>query len=268
MQTRVLDEITEVTPFARGLAEAAAADPAVAGFYRGNGFEAIWTDPEADDRARLAALAAAFGEADLHALPLERFSEEALRERLAEIGTEADRARAEADLSALYLGYAHAVQSGILESDTVAPQIKRKPPRRDGGALLARLTAEPPEQVMRSLPPASPEYANLLRARVELGRVVAAGGWGATRARGQVPAGRQRRGRGGAAQPADRHGLSRAAPRATASTTGWMRRCRRFQEDHGLAPDGVAGGNTLAEMNLSAEERLGQVVVAMERERW
>jgi murein L,D-transpeptidase YcbB/YkuD len=43
---------------------------------------------------------------------------------------------------------------------------------------------------------------------------------------------------------------------------------RRFQEEHGLAVDGVVGGATLAEINLSAEDRLGQVVVAMERERW
>jgi murein L,D-transpeptidase YcbB/YkuD len=42
----------------------------------------------------------------------------------------------------------------------------------------------------------------------------------------------------------------------------------RFQRDHGLAPDGVVGSATMAELNRSATERLAQVVVTMERERW
>jgi murein L,D-transpeptidase YcbB/YkuD len=43
---------------------------------------------------------------------------------------------------------------------------------------------------------------------------------------------------------------------------------RDFQARHGLAEDGVAGPGTLAEINLSVQERLQSVVVAMERERW
>ncbi|ARE38396.1 L,D-transpeptidase [Rhodovulum sp. P5] len=41
-----------------------------------------------------------------------------------------------------------------------------------------------------------------------------------------------------------------------------------FQYEHGLTPDGVAGPGTLDEINVSAEDRLKQVLVAMERERW
>ena len=41
-----------------------------------------------------------------------------------------------------------------------------------------------------------------------------------------------------------------------------------FQQDHGLATDGVAGPGTLAELNVDIEQRLHSVVVAMERERW
>ena len=43
---------------------------------------------------------------------------------------------------------------------------------------------------------------------------------------------------------------------------------QQFQADHGLEQDGVAGGSTLQEINVSAEKRLQSVLVAMERERW
>ena len=41
-----------------------------------------------------------------------------------------------------------------------------------------------------------------------------------------------------------------------------------FQFDHGLEADGEAGATTIAEINKSAKDRLGQILVAMERERW
>ena len=256
-----------ITPFARALTGLVPDHPPLAEFYRSNGYEAIWTDPEPDDRARVSALMVAFDHADAHALPTGRFSAQDVHDRLASVRTESDRAEAEAELSRRFLAYAHAIQSGILESDEVIGAIKREPPRRDGATLLTRLIEEPPAEVMRSLPPATPEYANLVRARVELGRVVAAGGWGET-----VPEGRYEMGDNGP-------DVVRLRDRLIAM--GYMERTardtfddamdavvRRFQEEHGLAVDGIVGGETLAEINLSAEERLGQVVVAMERERW
>ncbi len=41
-----------------------------------------------------------------------------------------------------------------------------------------------------------------------------------------------------------------------------------FQADHGLKVDGVPGPDTLGEINVPVEDRLAQVLVAMERERW
>ena len=41
-----------------------------------------------------------------------------------------------------------------------------------------------------------------------------------------------------------------------------------FQEQHGLAVDGVVGPRTLAAMNVDAETRVGQVIATMERWRW
>jgi L,D-transpeptidase YcbB len=42
----------------------------------------------------------------------------------------------------------------------------------------------------------------------------------------------------------------------------------RFQTDHGLVADGEAGPTTVEMINVEAGTRLGQILVAMERERW
>ena len=262
----------EISAFMQSLAGEASGDGAVASFYRDTGYEAIWTDPEEDDRARLSALIVAVEASATHALPRGRFTEQDIRQRLTAVRTEANRARTEAELSRLFLDYAHAVQSGILDPDRTGAGIKRTAPRRDGAELLSRLVEEAPGKVMRSLPPATPEYANLVRARMDLARTVAAGGWG-----GEVPAGRLELGDSGPGVVALRNRLiamgflDRTASDTFDSDTfdeELDATIRRFQEEHGLLVDGIVGGNTLEELNASAEERLGQVVVAMERERW
>ena len=43
---------------------------------------------------------------------------------------------------------------------------------------------------------------------------------------------------------------------------------RRFQERHGLSPDGRAGRKTLAAMNVPVEERVRQLYINLERRRW
>ena len=41
-----------------------------------------------------------------------------------------------------------------------------------------------------------------------------------------------------------------------------------FQDDHGLEPDGVAGQETIAQINIGVRQRLEQVILGMERQRW
>lgn len=43
---------------------------------------------------------------------------------------------------------------------------------------------------------------------------------------------------------------------------------RRFQERHGLEPDGVIGPRTLKELNFTAEDRVRQIELNLERWRW
>lgn len=256
-----------INPFSQDVAAAVSGRSNIATFYGENDYAAIWTDDAADDRLRLEALVAAFRQSDIHALPQGKFTETRIRDLVAAIRTEADRARAEAELSALFLDYAHSVQSGILDADKTVDGIERQSPRREGAALLTRLVDETPEEVMRSLPPSTSEYANLLRAKVQLGRVIDAGGWGAPAMAGRFESGD--RGPGVVALRDRLIALGYLPDTATDTFDASMDAAvRTFQEEYGLAVDGIVGGATLAELNRSPEERLGQIVVAMERERW
>lgn len=46
------------------------------------------------------------------------------------------------------------------------------------------------------------------------------------------------------------------------------RRVMDFQEDHGLAPDGVIGGQTLQLLNATQADRIDQILVNLERLKW
>src|SRR5690606_17574153 len=113
----------------------------------------------------------------------------------------------------------------------------------------------------------APEYAALRRGMLDLRATIAAGGFGP-----EV--------RGGALGPGDL-GPEVIALRDRMIRMGYLARSvapdydgalqkavQRFQPDHGLTPDGVAGEGTLAEINTGAEARLASVLVAMERMRW
>jgi len=43
---------------------------------------------------------------------------------------------------------------------------------------------------------------------------------------------------------------------------------RRFQQRHGLVPDGLVGGDTLAALNVPVETRISQILLNLERLRW
>lgn len=50
--------------------------------------------------------------------------------------------------------------------------------------------------------------------------------------------------------------------------SGFEQAVKRFQRRHGLQPDGVIGGQTIAAMNVPVEQRIKQIILNMERYRW
>ncbi|MEM1431905.1 MAG: L,D-transpeptidase family protein, partial [Pseudomonadota bacterium] len=191
----------------------------------------------------------------------------ALRDVFARAGSPRARGEAEVAAARAYLAYAHAVQSGILEPGRVDSAIVRELPRRASADLLAGLGGPEPRAFLASLPPRTHEYNRLMAERMRLERIRASGGWGA-----QVRSDKLEPGDTGPTVIALRNRLIAKGylPRtASASYDPPMTKAvQAFQLDHGLAADGIAGPATLAHVNSTAEERLGQVLVALERERW
>lgn len=254
--------------FAQSVAAAAASDEAIATFYRENDYRPLWTGEGAQDRARLQALLRAFDNAADHGLPAHRYATDTLRADLARITSERDLGRVEVELSRLFLRYARDVQTGILTPGRVDGEIVRDVPLRDPLASLRAFAASAPDDFIRALPPASAEYTRLMKGKFDLEQIIAQGGWGMA-----VPTGTTLR-------PGDT-GPVVVALRDRLVAMGYLRRSasveydaqiqaavQAFQTRHGLAADGIAGPSTIGELNVSAQDRLASVIVALERERW
>ncbi|MFY0623893.1 MAG: L,D-transpeptidase family protein [Pelagimonas sp.] len=257
----------KVSAYSQAVAESVGDDSNLAAFYRDRAFAPIWTGGGDEDRARRLALIEAFSMGVDHGLPPHKYNADALMRRLADATTDRERGLLEVELSQLFLNFARDIQSGQLNPGRVVGGIKRKAPHRDSDVLLTRLMQEDPRAVMRSLPPSSPEYARLMRAKLRLQHTIDQGGWG-PRVRGS----KIKPGQSGEAVVALRNRLvSMGYLKPTLSArydSSLQTAVQQFQDDHGLKADGVAGAGTLKEINVAPQDRLKSIMVAMERERW
>ncbi len=251
--------------FRQALAETVSENEAVAAFYRAQDFAPLWTGGE--HAARREALLTALSRAGQHGLPVARYDVPGLIAAFEAVQSERDRALLEARVTKVFLQYARDISSGLLNPRTVDRAIVRALPRPDPAALLQAVTEAPMTTVLRNLIPAAPEYARLLRARHDLTRMIAQGGWGPT-----VPEARFTPGTSGAEVVALRNRLvamgylERSA--AASYDAALQMAVMDFQTRHGLEADGVAGAATIRAINVAPEERLKSVIVALERERW
>lgn len=251
----------------QAIATEIAQDRVLAPFYAGRDYAPLWVGSGVQDRRRVSAFMAALGDAGDHGLPVQAYRRDEIARALGASGSVADRARLDVMLSRSLAAYARDVQSGVLEPNRVSREIDRGAPRRGQAETLAAFAQSSPAAFLRSLPPQTDQYTQLLVEKARLERIVGAGGWGT-----QVTGGTLKHGQSSAQVPVLRARLAvlgYGRPNGdVAFDTGLQEEVARFQRDHGLAPDGVVGPATLAEVNRTATDRLAQVVVNMERERW
>ena len=251
--------------FRQAVAETAASEDALAQFYAARDYAPIWTG--AGDTARRAAFFDALDRAGHHGLPVARYDASALRARFNDLRTERDRGQLEVAMSEAFLAYARDISTGALEPARIDPGIVREIPRRAPLDLINGFVAADPVAFLRALPPAAPQYAQLMKAKLTLESTIASGGWGAP-----VPSAALRPGDTGPAVVALRDRLQAMGYLGRSATASFdadiQKAVQQFQLEHGLTPDGVAGDGTVAEINRAPEDRLRSVIVAMERLRW
>ncbi|WP_415233417.1 L,D-transpeptidase family protein [Pseudorhodobacter sp.] len=265
-QTKISFSVaTEIGPFSKSVAAAASDDKVIAEFYRDSNYAPIWTGE--GHEARRSALLAALAGAGAHGLPVKRYDPATLISLSRNARTEGDRGRLEVLMTRALLDYAHDVQTGALTPGKVLGLIKREVPLRDRRANLESFLAGEPVAFLKSLPPRTQAYAQLMRAKFELEQRVASGGWGP-----KISASALKPGASGPAvlQLRDRLVALNYLPRSvTASYDASIQKAvQAFQADMGLEADGAAGASTIEQLNIGPQERLEAVVVAMERERW
>ncbi len=254
-----------VAPFVQALAEAAADNDAIATFYRDRSYDAIWTD--ADDADRRQAFLSTLSHAGDHGLPVTRYAVADLVGAYHQALTEGDRGRLEVRMTRAFLDYSRDLQSGALVPSKIDDGIKREVPVHDPRSNLNQFLAGSPHAFLASLAPQSSEYAQLVKTKLGLERTLTNGGWGA-----QVAGGALAPGQSGDAVIALRDRLMAMGYLAPAAMRDYDSRIEKavqvFQIDHGLPPDGEADEATLAEINMGPDQRLGSVLVALERQRW
>ncbi|MEM8730192.1 MAG: L,D-transpeptidase family protein [Pseudomonadota bacterium] len=257
----------EISAFQQVLASAAAQDSAVGTYYRTNGYQPIWTGASDTARLRRAALIDALQTASVHGLPAGRYDVAGLKARMATAQTMADVARVEAELSATLVRFASDLQFGVLEPARADREIKREVQKTDPVLYLTQFEQMTPAGFFRALPPDTTTYRALLKQKLMFEAALQRGGWGAT-----VPGGALEPGDSGAAVVALRDRLMRMGYLDRSLSQRYDSRLqdavRRFQERHGITVDGVAGAETIKQINVSMNDRLKSILVAMERERW
>lgn len=255
-----------MTPFGMALALELRGDGDLAAVYADRDWQPLFTAPEAG-RQR-AALFAALDRAGDHGLPVARYDAPGLRAGFASLRTEHDRVALELAMMRAFLSYGRDVSSGLLNPRQADYGIKRRINRPDPVALARNFAVAPaPEAVLRDLLPKDPLYTRLLVEKLRIEEILKRPDLLAeTRAK--------------AARPGDR-GAAVVALRARLQALGFLGRSaqavydddlraavRAFQTGAGLAADGVAGPGTVRALNRDPADRLGAILVTMERLRW
>ncbi|MFO1393884.1 MAG: L,D-transpeptidase family protein [Steroidobacteraceae bacterium] len=257
----------------------------VARFYEASQFQPQW-----QDAARLDELVAAIADlkydglepTDYHVAALQSFRSDLRRDQAlpAEQQADLDVLATDAMMLALY----H-LSVGKVDPAKLSPQWNYPPRPVDlaqAGASCCEAVAA--GQIRESFESARPQHPWYQRGRQRLKDYYAirdAGGWsrisaGPTLRPGdvdpRVPALRLRLATtgdlGSAPQPTGSATSAPLPPYDTTYDAHLEAGVRRFQERHGLTPDGVIGPGTLAAMNVPVSARIDQIRVNMERARW
>jgi murein L,D-transpeptidase YcbB/YkuD len=247
-------------------------------FYRDRGFAPIWVQAggpsgPARDFARVLA------DAGRHGLIADEYHYSCIRDWLRYFRGGGDdpalisaRALAGFDIvmTDAFITFASHLVGGKVDPETIYPQWVARRRSLEVLEVLAGLdTHGSVEQLLAALAPVHPDYQRQVAAAEDLRRVAAAGGWPSLhppktlRRDDNDPEVRKLRER--LAISGDLRDRSQSEAYFDVGLAGAV---ARFQRRHGLTPDGVVGPATLRALNVSADQRLAQLLLNLERWRW
>ena len=251
--------------YTQAIAVAASDDAALAAFYAARAYAPLWTS-EADAERREALFRALDGAAG-HGLPQRAYDPDGLRAEFAAVKSERQRAQLDVAVSKAFLRYAHDLSSGAIDPKSVDAGIVREVVQRDPAELLAGIAGANPGLFLRDLAPQAPQYARLLKAKLDLEAQIVRGGWGPT-----VPGAKLQPGDTGPRVIALRERLRAMGYLGRSASASYddaiQKAVQQYQFDLGMQADGVAGDATLTELNRAPEERMKNILAALERLRW
>ncbi|MCY4259551.1 MAG: L,D-transpeptidase family protein [Rhodobacteraceae bacterium] len=238
-------------------------------FYDSRGYRLIWLGHDTASSQRLHALTVALDGAESHGIPTELVMRDALHGLVIDHRDPFAVAQADAAISRIYLNYAQILSNGLLKPSEVSELIAvRKMSDRDDLDHLTGITGPNPTEYLAGLAPQEPAYQAMRATLQSMREVTAGGGWGQI-----VQADHQLMpGESGEAVIALRNRLIRMGYLPRTSSPDYdlylMQAVQAFQVEHGLEMTGIADAYTLDAINVSAEERIQQLISSLERMRW
>lgn len=236
--------------------------------YEDAGFDPIWVTPDgANDKARR--LVEIFERSHEDALFPGDYGVAQLRVMLGETDLE-PLASLELSLSKALILYAGHLSAGRTEPNKINQELFLFPTGPNPQLVLSGARSAPDIGLFaQSFAPNTPNYVRLKFKLAEFRKQAAAGGWEAIpRGKALRPEAQDRR------VPLIRARLIAAGDLREGDHDGTtydgalVEAVKSFQARHGAEPDGVIGPSTVADMNVSAEDRVRQIEINMERRRW
>ena len=250
-----------------GLISALQQHPLILDFYSENDYELIWFGNNALASQRRAELVNSLQSASFHGLPGKKYQVNSLLSKLSTSDSLFEIGFLEGLFMIAFTEYASDLDTGVLIPSEVDTDIVRQINFKDIDFYIQGLLSRNPYDYFRSLGPQSSEYARLLVEYQKLSEIIRNGGWS------NIATDRILRfGDSGDDVVAIRNRLFDQGYMPNSISTKFdkklLKAVQKYQSDHGLIPDGIVGEGTILELNITAEQRLSSIIVALERERW
>ncbi len=241
-------------------------------FYSNQNYKLIWIDGDRPS-GRYRELAKVLDAADEHGLPAELYRI-SLEEPAGEsTPISAERApQLDVKATASFFRYFLHLTGGRLDPRELQPLWTLRPQKPDlVDALTTAVNNNDLVGVMERLQPKQPDYRELQRALIRYRAIAAKGGWPtiptSTRLKpgqpsGVMPALRQRLAIEGDLDPEHENDPSPAVDPILVEAI------KRFEERHRLEPDGVVDAEAVNALNISVQQRIRTIELALERWRW